>query len=40
MVDSEEMGKNVGDDLVEGKFIFLLFYVMWYVMNDGDKVFI
>lgn len=28
ILDGDEMGKNVGDDLVEGKFILLLFYVM------------
>ena len=40
MADSEEMGKNAGDDLAEGKPTLPLLYAMWHATNDGDKALI
>ena len=40
MADSEEMGKNAGDDLTEGKPTLPLLYAMWHATNDGDKALI
>ena len=37
MADSEEMGKNAGDDLAEGKPTLPLLYAMWHAKNDDDK---
>ena len=40
MADSEEMGKNAGDDLAEGKPTLPLLYAMWHARNDDDKALI
>ncbi|WP_390380708.1 octaprenyl diphosphate synthase [Alteromonas sp. MTD1] len=40
MADSEEMGKNAGDDLAEGKPTLPLLYAMWHAKNDDDKALI
>ena len=40
MADSEEMGKNAGDDLAEGKPTLPLLYAMWHATNDSDKALI
>jgi len=40
MADSEEMGKNAGDDLAEGKPTLPLLYAMWHAENDDDKTLI
>jgi octaprenyl-diphosphate synthase len=40
MADSEEMGKNAGDDLAEGKPTLPLLYAMWHAQNDDDKTLI
>jgi len=40
MADSEEMGKNAGDDLAEGKPTLPLLYAMWHAKNDNDKALI
>ncbi|MAI36276.1 octaprenyl diphosphate synthase [Alteromonas sp.] len=40
MADSEEMGKNAGDDLAEGKPPLPLLYAMWHAQNDDDKTLI
>ncbi|WP_333972845.1 octaprenyl diphosphate synthase [Alteromonas mediterranea] len=40
MADSEEMGKNAGDDLAEGKPTLPLLYAMWHATNDNDKALI
>lgn len=40
MADSEEMGKNAGGDLAEGKPTLPLLYAMWHATNDGDKALI
>ncbi|WP_420936025.1 octaprenyl diphosphate synthase [Alteromonas sp. A081] len=40
MADSEEMGKNAGDDLAEGKPTLPLLYAMWHAQNDDDKMLI
>ncbi len=37
MADSEEMGKNAGDDLAEGKPTLPLLYAMWHAKSDEDK---
>lgn len=37
MADSEEMGKNAGDDLAEGKPTLPLLYAMWNAKNDDDR---
>lgn len=37
MADSEEMGKNAGDDLAEGKPTLPLLYAMWHARSDEDK---
>jgi octaprenyl-diphosphate synthase len=37
MADSEEMGKNAGDDLAEGKPTLPLLYAMWHADSEGDK---
>lgn len=37
MADSEEMGKNAGDDLAEGKPTLPLLYAMWHAKSDDDK---
>lgn len=38
--DSDEMGKNAGDDLAEGKPTLPLLYAMWHTENDDDKALI
>ena len=40
MADSEDMGKNAGDDLAEGKPTLPLLYAMWHAKNDNDKALI
>jgi len=40
MADSEEMGKNAGDDLAEGKPTLPLLYAMWHAKNEDDKALI
>ena len=40
MADSEEMGKNAGDDLAEGKPTLPLLYAMWHAENEDDKTLI
>ena len=40
MADSEEMGKNAGDDLAEGKPTLPLLYAMWHAQNEDDKTLI
>lgn len=40
MADSEEMGKNAGDDLAEGKPTLPLLYAMWHAKNDDDRALI
>ncbi|WP_334028164.1 octaprenyl diphosphate synthase [Alteromonas sp. P256] len=40
MADSEEMGKNAGDDLAEGKPTLPLLYAMWHAQNGDDKTLI
>ena len=40
MADREEMGKNAGDDLAEGKPTLPLLYAMWHAKNDDDKALI
>jgi octaprenyl-diphosphate synthase len=40
MADSEEMGKNAGDDLAEGKPTLPLLYAMWHAKNEEDKILI
>ncbi|TAP32218.1 octaprenyl diphosphate synthase [Alteromonas sp. KUL42] len=37
MADSEEMGKNAGDDLAEGKPTLPLLYAMWHATSNEDK---
>ena len=37
MADSEEMGKNAGDDLAEGKPTLPLLYAMWHARSNEDK---
>ncbi|WP_421133506.1 octaprenyl diphosphate synthase [Alteromonas sp. A079] len=37
MADSEEMGKNAGDDLAEGKPTLPLLYAMWHANSEDDK---
>ena len=37
MADSEEMGKNAGDDLAEGKPTLPLLYAMWHATTNEDK---
>ena len=37
MADSEEMGKNAGDDLAEGKPTLPLLYAMWHADSEDDK---
>lgn len=38
--DSDEMGKNAGDDLAEGKPTLPLLYAMWHAKRDEDKALI
>ncbi|AXR08365.1 octaprenyl diphosphate synthase [Salinimonas sediminis] len=38
--DAAEMGKNVGDDLAEGKPTLPLLYAMWKASNDDDSALI
>ncbi len=38
--DSDEMGKNAGDDLAEGKPTLPLLYAMWHTENEEDKALI
>ncbi|WP_218311597.1 octaprenyl diphosphate synthase [Alteromonas antoniana] len=38
--DSDEMGKNAGDDLAEGKPTLPLLYAMWHAENEEDKALI
>ncbi len=38
--DSDEMGKNAGDDLAEGKPTLPLLYAMWHTDKDDDKALI
>lgn len=38
--DSEEMGKNAGDDLAEGKPTLPLLYAMWHAKDPEDQVLI
>lgn len=40
MADSEEMGKNAGDDLAEGKPTLPLLYAMWHAKQEEDKALI
>lgn len=40
MADSEEMGKNAGDDLAEGKPTLPLLYAMWHAQNEDDRTLI
>lgn len=40
MADSEEMGKNAGDDLAEGKPTLPLLYAMWHAKQKEDKALI
>lgn len=40
MADSEEMGKNAGDDLAEGKPTLPLLYAMWHAKSDEDRALI
>lgn len=40
MADSEEMGKNAGDDLAEGKPTLPLLYAMWHAENEEDALLI
>ena len=40
MADSDEMGKNAGDDLAEGKPTLPLLYAMWHAENNEDKALI
>ncbi len=40
MADSEEMGKNAGDDLAEGKPTLPLLYAMWHARNEDDRTLI
>lgn len=40
MSDSEQMGKNAGDDLAEGKPTLPLLYAMWNADNDEDRTLI
>ncbi|WP_412724665.1 octaprenyl diphosphate synthase [Alteromonas sp. D210916BOD_24] len=40
MADSEEMGKNAGDDLAEGKPTLPLLYAMWHATQEEDKALI
>lgn len=40
MADSDEMGKNAGDDLAEGKPTLPLLYAMWNTDSEEDKVLI
>jgi len=40
MADSDEMGKNAGDDLAEGKPTLPLLYAMWHADNEADKLLI
>lgn len=38
--DSDQMGKNTGDDLAEGKPTLPLLYAMWNAENDDDRLLI
>ncbi|WP_414830888.1 octaprenyl diphosphate synthase [Alteromonas sp. H39] len=38
--DSDEMGKNAGDDLAEGKPTLPLLYAMWHAENNDDNALI
>ncbi|MCW8109300.1 octaprenyl diphosphate synthase [Alteromonas ponticola] len=38
--ETEEMGKNAGDDLAEGKPTLPLLYAMWHSKTDSDRVLI
>ena len=40
MADSEDMGKNAGDDLAEGKPTLPLLYAMWHAESEDDKALI
>jgi octaprenyl-diphosphate synthase len=40
MADSDEMGKNAGDDLAEGKPTLPLLYAMWNTDSEEDKALI
>lgn len=40
MADSEEMGKNAGDDLAEGKPTLPLLYAMWHAPSEQDATLI
>ncbi len=40
MSDSEQMGKNAGDDLAEGKPTLPLLYAMWNAESDEDRALI
>ena len=40
MADSEDMGKNAGDDLAEGKPTLPLMYAMWHAESEDDKALI
>jgi len=40
MADSEDMGKNAGDDLAEGKPTSPLLYAMWHAESEDDKALI
>lgn len=40
MADSEDMGKNSGDDLAEGKPTLPLLYAMWHAESEDDKALI
>ena len=40
MADSEDMGKNAGDDLAEGKPTLSLLYAMWHAESEDDKALI
>lgn len=40
MADSEDMGKNAGDDLAEGKPTLPLLYAMWHAESEDEKALI
>ncbi|MEW9798470.1 octaprenyl diphosphate synthase [Alteromonas sp. CYL-A6] len=40
MADSDDMGKNAGDDLAEGKPTLPLLYAMWHAPSDADRTLI